>query len=116
VKRLESYLTNSKWNGWIDEERQSHLDALHKTLDRHAAAHRAEATAAAEADRAKPSAPAVALTPLAEPDQAIFLATDGQSQRGEWNEAFIAVTGLADRYPKFLAAQQKAASSACSSA
>jgi hypothetical protein len=106
VKLLDNYLTQSKWDGWVAEERQSHLDALHETLVHHAAAHEAEAIAAAA--QSQPAAPAVDLSPLAEADRATYLAIDEQRARGEWNEAFLAVTGLADRYPKFVTVQQKA--------
>jgi hypothetical protein len=106
VKRLETYLTQSEWNGWVDEERQSHLEALHKTLEHHAAAR--ESQAAAAAARSRPTAPTIDLSPLAEPDRAAFLALDAQREHGEWNAAFSSVTGLADRYPTFLPVQQKA--------
>jgi hypothetical protein len=43
-----------------------------------------------------------------QPDRVTYLALEQQRREGRWNEAFDAVTGLADRYPKFLPVQQKA--------
>ena len=107
VKRIETYLQSSQWTGWIDEERQGYLDALHKAVERGSAAAKAAEAARAPAKPAAPAAPAEDLTPLAEPDRATYLALEQQRREGKWNEAFKAVTGLADRYPKFLPVQQK---------
>ena len=93
----------------MPEERQNYVQNLRSALAHADEARQTQQAAMQAASRPQAKAvPAEDLTPLAEADRAIYLKIDEQRQAGQHNEAFHAATALADGYPDFLPAQQKA--------
>lgn len=104
LKRIETYVAQLDWRGWVEEDRKFHLESLEAALGRG----RARSVAAASEVPQPTAAATEDLTPLSAADRDVYLDLERQRREYQWNEAFKAVTALAERYPTSLPVQQKA--------